>query len=58
MAIQIIEQKQNYLPATTVLMVAMTTSDLQNRQDTGCSKVVNQTLLLLRHFSLLGLLKV
>ena len=57
-AIQIIEQKQNYLPATTVLMVAMTTSDLQNRQDTGCSKVVNQTLLLLRHFSLLGLLNV
>ena len=56
--IQIIEQKQNYLPATTVLMVAMTTSDLQNRQDTGCSKVVNQTLLLLRHFSLLGLLNV
>ena len=47
---RIIEQKQNYLPATTVLMVAMTTSNLQNLR--------SKTLLLLRHFSLLGLLNV
>ena len=42
MASQIIEQKQNYLPATTVLMIAMTTSNLQNRQDTRFSKVAKQ----------------
>ena len=41
-ASQIIEQKQNYLPATIVLMIAMTTSNLQNRQDTKFSKVAKQ----------------
>ena len=47
---RIIEQKQNYLPAATVLIVAMTTSNLQ--------KLRSKTLLLLWHFSLLGLLNV
>ena len=42
MASQIIEQKQNCLPATIVLMIAMTTSNLQNRQDTRFSKVAKQ----------------
>ena len=42
MASQIIEQKQNYLPAATVFMVAVTTSNLPNRRDSGFSEVAKQ----------------
>ena len=41
-ASQIIEQKQNYLPAATVFMVAVTTSNLPNRRDSGFSEVTKQ----------------
>ena len=42
MASQIIEQKQNYLPDATVFMVAVTTSNLPNRRESGFSEVAKQ----------------
>ena len=42
MAIQIVEQKQNYLTDTTALMLAMATSNLPKRRDLGFPKVTKQ----------------
>ena len=53
-ASQIIEQKQNYLPAATVFMVAMTTSNLPSRRDSGFSKVAKQNSAAVTAFSNAG----
>ena len=54
MASQIIEEKQNYLPDATVFMVAMTTSNLPNRRDSGFSKVAKQNSVAVTGFSNAG----
>ena len=53
-ASQIIEEKQNYLPDATVFMVAMTTSNLPNRRDSGFSKVAKQNSVAVTGFSNAG----
>ena len=55
-AIQIVEQKQNYLTDTTALMLAMATSNLPKRRDLVFQKLQSKTLPLLQHFSMLCLL--